>query len=58
MGQSKKGAGDPACTARFAHISATLIHGLHDISGPLDTACELHKAWSASLCCAETLRMA
>jgi hypothetical protein len=37
---------------------ATLIHGLHDVSGPLDTACELHKAWPASLCCAETLRMA
>ena len=34
--------------ARIAHIPATLIHGLHDISGPLDTAWELHKAWPAS----------
>jgi proline iminopeptidase len=34
--------------ARIAHIPATLIHGLHDVSGPLDTAWELHKAWPAS----------
>ena len=34
--------------ARIAHIPATLIHGLHDVSGPLDTARELHKAWPAS----------
>jgi proline iminopeptidase len=34
--------------ARIAHIPATLVHGLHDISGPLDTAWELHKAWPAS----------
>jgi pimeloyl-ACP methyl ester carboxylesterase len=34
--------------ARIAQIPATLIHGLHDVSGPLDTACELHKAWPAS----------
>ena len=33
---------------RIAHIPATLIHGLHDVSGPLDTAWELHKAWPAS----------
>jgi proline iminopeptidase len=29
--------------ARIAHIPATLIHGLHDVSGPLATAWELHK---------------
>jgi len=34
--------------ARIAHIPATLIHGLHDVSGPLDTAWELHKSWPAS----------
>jgi proline iminopeptidase len=34
--------------ARIAHIPAVLIHGLHDVSGPLDTAWELHKAWPAS----------
>ena len=34
--------------ARIAHIPATLIHGRHDVSGPLDTAWELHKAWPAS----------
>lgn len=34
--------------ARIAHIPATLIHGLHDVSSPLDTAWELHKAWPAS----------
>ncbi len=33
---------------RVAHIPATLIHGLHDISGPLDTAWKMHKAWPAS----------
>jgi proline iminopeptidase len=34
--------------AKIAHIPATLIHGLHDVSGPLDTAWELHKVWPAS----------
>jgi proline iminopeptidase len=34
--------------ARIAHIPATLVHGLHDISGPLDTAWELHQAWPAN----------
>jgi proline iminopeptidase len=34
--------------ARIAHLPATLIHGRHDVSGPLDTAWELHKAWPAS----------
>lgn len=33
---------------RIAHIPAVLIHGLHDVSGPLDTAWELHKSWPAS----------
>lgn len=33
---------------RIAHIPATLIHGLYDVSGPLDTAWELHKAWPVS----------
>jgi proline iminopeptidase len=33
---------------RIAHIPATLIHGRYDVSGPLDTAWELHKAWPAS----------
>jgi proline iminopeptidase len=33
---------------RISHIPAVLIHGLHDVSGPLDTAWELHKAWPAS----------
>jgi proline iminopeptidase len=33
---------------RIAHIPAVLIHGLHDVSGPLDTAWELHQAWPAS----------
>ncbi|MEM6431224.1 MAG: prolyl aminopeptidase, partial [Deinococcota bacterium] len=30
------------------HIPAVLIHGRYDISGPLDIAWELHKAWSRS----------
>jgi proline iminopeptidase len=34
--------------ASIAHIPATLIYGLYDISGPLDTAWDLHKAWPAS----------
>jgi proline iminopeptidase len=34
--------------ASIADIPATLIHGLHDVSSPLDTAWELHKAWPAS----------
>jgi proline iminopeptidase len=33
---------------RSLHIPATLVHGLHDTSGPLDTAWELHKPWPAS----------
>jgi proline iminopeptidase len=33
---------------RIAHIPATLIHGLYDVSGPLDTAWDLHKVWPAS----------
>lgn len=34
--------------ARIAHVPATLIHGLHDISSPIDTAWRLHNAWPAS----------
>lgn len=34
--------------SRIADIPATLIHGLYDVSGPLDTAWELHKFWPAS----------
>jgi proline iminopeptidase len=34
--------------ATIAHIPATLIHGRYDVSGPLDTAWELHKVWPAS----------
>ncbi len=33
---------------RIAHIPAVLIHGRYDVSGPLDSAWELHKAWPAS----------
>lgn len=33
---------------RISHIPAVLIHGRYDVSGPLDTAWELHKAWPAS----------
>ncbi len=47
-GAERRGRVILAYTARIAHIPATLIHSLHDVSGPLDTACELHKAWPAS----------
>jgi len=33
---------------RLAGIPAVLIHGRYDVSGPLDTAWELHKAWPGS----------
>jgi proline iminopeptidase len=33
---------------RLAGIPAVLIHGRYDVSGPLDTAWDLHKAWPAS----------
>lgn len=33
---------------RISHIPAVLIHGRHDVSGPLDTAWDLHRAWPAS----------
>lgn len=33
---------------RLAHIPAVLIHGRWDVSGPLDTAWALHRAWPAS----------
>jgi hypothetical protein len=40
MGRSE-GGGSSWLTRRGSHIPATLIHGLHDVSSPLDTACEL-----------------
>ncbi len=33
---------------RVASIPAVLIHGRYDVSGPLDTAWDLHRAWPAS----------
>jgi proline iminopeptidase len=33
---------------RVGHIPAVLIHGRYDVSGPLDTAWDLHRAWPAS----------
>jgi proline iminopeptidase len=33
---------------RIAHIPATLIHGRHDVSGPVITAWRLHQQWPAS----------
>jgi proline iminopeptidase len=33
---------------RIAHIPGVLIHGRYDVSGPLDTAYDLHHAWPAS----------
>ena len=33
---------------RIAKIPAVLIHGRYDVSGPLDTAWDLHRAWPAS----------
>jgi proline iminopeptidase len=33
---------------KIAGISAVLIHGRYDVSGPLDTAWDLHRAWPAS----------
>ncbi len=33
---------------RIAHIPAVLVHGRYDVSGPLDTAWDLHRAWPAS----------
>ena len=33
---------------RIAEIPAVLIHGRYDVSGPLDTAWDLHKVWPAS----------
>lgn len=34
--------------AAIADIPAILIHGRYDVSGPLDTAWHLHRAWPAS----------
>ena len=33
---------------RLAGIPAILIHGLYDVSGPLDTAWAVHQAWPGS----------
>lgn len=33
---------------RIATIPAVLIHGRYDVSGPLDTAWDLHQAWPSS----------
>lgn len=33
---------------RIAHVPAVLIHGRRDVSGPVLTAWELHRAWPAS----------
>jgi proline iminopeptidase len=33
---------------RIAGIPGVLIHGRYDVSGPLDTAWDLHRAWPAS----------
>ncbi len=33
---------------RLAGIPAALIHGRYDVSGPLDTAWQLHRAWPSS----------
>jgi proline iminopeptidase len=32
----------------IAHIPAVLIHGRLDVSGPTETAWELHRRWPAS----------
>lgn len=37
-----------ANVGRISRIPAILIHGLHDVSGPLDTAWQLHQEWPAS----------
>jgi proline iminopeptidase len=33
---------------RIAHLPGVLIHGRYDVSGPLDTAWDLHRAWPGS----------
>ncbi len=33
---------------RLQGIPATLLHGRYDVSGPLDTAWQLHLAWPGS----------
>jgi proline iminopeptidase len=33
---------------RIERIPGVLIHGRYDVSGPLDTAWDLHRAWPAS----------
>jgi proline iminopeptidase len=34
--------------ARIADVPAVLVHGRYDVSSPLDTAWDLHRAWPAS----------
>lgn len=38
----------PAGMHLIAEIPAVLIHGRYDVSGPLDTAWDLHRSWPAS----------
>ena len=33
---------------RLAGIPAVLVHGRHDVSGPLDTAWAVHRSWPGS----------
>jgi proline iminopeptidase len=33
---------------RIADVPGVLVHGRYDVSGPLDTAYDLHRAWPAS----------
>jgi proline iminopeptidase len=33
---------------RLTGIPAVLVHGRHDVSGPLDTAWELSRLWKSS----------
>jgi proline iminopeptidase len=33
---------------RIAHLPGFLIHGRYDVSGPLETAWDLHRAWPGS----------
>lgn len=37
-----------AAMDHIAHIPGILVHGRHDISGPLDTAWGIHRRWPAS----------
>lgn len=37
-----------SCAGRLASIPGVLVHGRYDVSGPLDTAWALHRAWPGS----------